>query len=165
MHSCNFPSEHPVCLPFTENCLINTGIAFSALTLLVGRQKGHPASKKLSGGGAGVVICLEQGADLHMAQLMPLPLTVSCSSKIQIGLPFWYRLTWVVPDKGPLNGCLFCCLINTGEWNNVVRLPNPFTVYWQALLYICIRARSRYFHNQVASSLFSHNTGSEATEA
>ena len=33
-------------------------------------------------------ICLEQGADLHMAQLMPLPLTVSCSSKIQIGFTF-----------------------------------------------------------------------------
>jgi len=32
-----------------------------------------------------VVICLELGADLHMAQLMPLPLTVSCLSKIQIG--------------------------------------------------------------------------------
>jgi len=38
--------------------------------------------------GAGVVICLEQGADLHMAQLMPLPLIVSCSSKIQIGSIF-----------------------------------------------------------------------------
>ena len=35
--------------------------------------------------GTGVVICLERGADLHMAQLMPLPLTVSCFSKIQIG--------------------------------------------------------------------------------
>jgi len=35
--------------------------------------------------GAGMVICLERGADLHMAQLMPLPLTVSCFSKIQIG--------------------------------------------------------------------------------
>ena len=32
-----------------------------------------------------MVICLEQGADLHVAQLMPLPLTVSCFSKIQIG--------------------------------------------------------------------------------
>jgi len=42
---------------------------------------------------------------MHMAQLMPLPLTVSCSSKIQIGLPFWYRLTRVVLDKGPLNEC------------------------------------------------------------
>jgi len=39
----------------------------------------------LSGGVAGVVICLERDADLHMAQLMPLPLTVSCFSKIQIG--------------------------------------------------------------------------------
>ena len=32
-----------------------------------------------------MVICLERGADLHMAQLMPLPLTVSCFSKIKIG--------------------------------------------------------------------------------
>ena len=39
-------------------------------------------------------------------QLMPLPLTVSCFSKIRIGLPSWYRLTWVVPDKGMLNGCM-----------------------------------------------------------
>ena len=52
-----------------------------------------------------MVICLERDADLHMAQLMPLPLTVYRFSKIQICLPFWYRLTWVVPDKGPLNAC------------------------------------------------------------
>jgi len=58
--------------------------AFSALTLLVGRQEGHPACKKTEWWGAGVVICLERGADLHTAQLMPLPLTVSCFSKIQI---------------------------------------------------------------------------------
>jgi len=62
--------------------------AFSALTLLVGRQEGHPACKKTEWWGAGVVICLEQGADLHMAQLMPLPLTLSCFSKIQIGFAF-----------------------------------------------------------------------------
>jgi len=35
-----------------------------------------------------VVICLERGADLHMAQLMSLPLTVSCFSEIQIGFSF-----------------------------------------------------------------------------
>jgi len=35
-----------------------------------------------------MVICLELGADLHMAQLLPLPLTVSCFSKIQIGFAF-----------------------------------------------------------------------------
>ena len=60
--------------------------AFSALTLLVGRQEGHPACKKTEHWDAGVVICLERGADLHMAQLMPL--TVSCFSKIQIGFTF-----------------------------------------------------------------------------
>ena len=56
--------------------------------LLVGRQGGHPACKKTESWGAGVVICLERGADLHMAQLMPLPLTVSCFSKIWIGFTF-----------------------------------------------------------------------------
>jgi len=35
-----------------------------------------------------VVICLERSADLYMAQLMPLPLTISCFSKIQIGFTF-----------------------------------------------------------------------------
>ena len=54
-----------------------------------------------------MVICLEQGADMHMAQLMPLLLAVPCFSKIQIGLPFWYRLTRVVLEKGPLNGCVY----------------------------------------------------------
>jgi len=49
----------------------------------------------------------ERGADLHMAQLMPLPLTVSCSRKIQIGFIF------LVPahlEKGPLNGCVCVCV-------------------------------------------------------
>jgi len=59
--------------------------AFSALTLLVGWQEGYLACKKTEWWDAGVVICLEQDADLHMAQLMPLPLNVSCFSKIQIG--------------------------------------------------------------------------------
>jgi len=43
-----------------------------------------------------VAICLGQGADLRMAQLMPLPLTISCSSKSRLVSPFWCRLTWVV---------------------------------------------------------------------
>jgi len=61
---------------------------FSASTLLVGRQEGHPACKKTEWWVASAVICLERGADLHMALLMPLPLTVSCYSKIQIGFIF-----------------------------------------------------------------------------
>ena len=56
-----------------------------------------------------MVICLERGADLHMAQLMPLPLTVSCFSKIQIGFTFLVGGLLVYPGspgKGPLNGCV-----------------------------------------------------------
>ena len=56
-----------------------------------------------------MVICLERGADLHMAQLMPLPLTVSCFSKIQIGFNFLVPANLGSPEKGPLNGCV--CLL------------------------------------------------------
>ena len=52
-----------------------------------------------------MVICLERGADLHMAQLMPLPLTVSCSSKIQIGFAFLVPAYPGFLEKRPLNGC------------------------------------------------------------
>jgi len=52
----------------------------SALTLLVGRQEGHPDCKKTKWWDAGAIMCLSQGADLHKAQLMILPLTISCSS-------------------------------------------------------------------------------------
>ena len=86
------------------------------MTLLVGLQEGRPACKNR------VVWCwrgylLERGADLqlHMAQLMPLPLTVSCFSKIEIGFTFWYRLTWVVTEKGPLNGCV-CVFHCQTQW-------------------------------------------------
>jgi len=53
--------------------------------LLGGQQKGHLAFKKTEWWGVRVVVCLRRGADLHMAKLIPLPLTVSCLSKIQIG--------------------------------------------------------------------------------
>jgi len=85
--------------------------AFSALTLLVGRQEGHPACKKTEWWGAGVVVCLERGADLHMAQLTPLPLTVSCFTKIQIVFTFLVPAHLGSPGKGPLNGCVCVCLI------------------------------------------------------
>jgi len=48
----------------------------SALVLLVGWQEVHPACKEHEWWGGGMVICLERGADLHMAQVMPLLLTV-----------------------------------------------------------------------------------------
>jgi len=62
-----------------------------------------------------VVICLERGADLHMVQLMPLPLTASCFSKIQIGFTFLVPAQPGSPGKGPLNVCAYSlqCLITT----------------------------------------------------
>ena len=58
-----------------------------------------------------MVICLVRGADLHIAQLMPLPLTVSCSSKIQIGFTF--------PGKGAVKRvCVCVCPPMEGEHKN-----------------------------------------------
>jgi len=75
-----------------------------------------------------MVICLERDADLHMALLMLLPLTVSCFSKIQIAFTFLYRLTRVVPEKGPLNGCVcvrVCVCVLTYSRANVI-LPYAY---------------------------------------
>jgi len=58
--------------------------------------------------GAGVVICLERGADLHIAQLMPLPLTLSSSVKSRLVLPFWYRLTPGSPGKRAVKRVCVC---------------------------------------------------------
>ena len=57
-----------------------------------------------------MVICLERGADLHMAQLMPLPLTVSCFSKIQIGLTFLAPAHPGSPGKGAIKWVCVCSL-------------------------------------------------------
>jgi len=46
-----------------------------------------------------MVMCLGQGADLHMVQHMPLLLTMPCSSKSRLVLPFWCQFTRVIPDK------------------------------------------------------------------
>ena len=105
-----------------------TLMAFSALMLLVGRQEGHPAcKKKTEWWGAGVVICLEQGADVHMAQLMPLSLTVSCFSKIQIGFTFLVLADLGSPGKRAIKRvCVCVCYLlshlstlhtcNCGQW-------------------------------------------------
>ena len=90
------------------------------MTLLVGRQEGHPACKKLEWWGAGVVIFLERGADLHMAQLVPLPLTVSCFSKIQIGFTFLVPAYPDSPGQRAVNVCSSSVIINWlvdyGDW-------------------------------------------------
>jgi len=75
--------------------------------LLVGRQEGHPACKKTEWWGAGMVICLERGADLHVAQLMPLLLTVSCFSKIQIGFTFLVPAHPGSPGQRAVKRCVY----------------------------------------------------------
>jgi len=82
---------------------------FSALTLLVGRQEGHPACKnRVVGCWRGYL--LERGADLqlHMAQLMPLALTLSCFSKIQIGFTFLVPAHLGSPGKRAVKRVCVC---------------------------------------------------------
>jgi len=74
MHWFFSASEVPATLNLRPHCTIQ--ICSSSLLLLSEWRS------------AGMVICLERGADLHTAQLMPLPLTVFCFSKIQIGFTF-----------------------------------------------------------------------------
>ena len=81
--------------------------AFSVLTLLDGRQEGHPACKNWA---VGCWCGYLSGARCRLAYGRRDATATHCLllSKIQIGLPFWYRFTRVVPDKGPLNGCCVC---------------------------------------------------------
>jgi len=85
----------------------------------LGDRKGIRPVKKTERWGAGVVICLEWGADLHMAQLMPLTLTVSCFSKIQIGFTFLVPVHLGSPGKGPLNGCVWVLMMMNTFYGNV----------------------------------------------
>jgi len=76
-----------------------------------------------------MVICLERGADLHMAQLMPLPLTVSCFSKIQIGFSF---LVPAHPDspgqRAVKRVCVCVCVIKCYSW-----LQNSSNAAWDLI--------------------------------
>ena len=60
-----------------------------------------------------MVICLERGADLHMAQLMPLPLTVSCFRKIQIGFTFLVPAHLGSPGQKAIKRVCVCFSIMT----------------------------------------------------
>ena len=87
--------------PFLQ---IDLPCAFSALTLLVGRQEGHPACKKTEWWG------YPSGARCRLAYgpaNATLPLTVSCFSKIQIGFTFLVSAHQGSSGKEPLNGCVW----------------------------------------------------------
>ena len=63
-----------------------------------------------------MVICLERDADLHMAQLMPLPLTVSCFSKIQIGFTFLVPAHLGSPGKRAIKRVCVCVCMAVSLW-------------------------------------------------
>ena len=69
-----------------------------------------------------MVACVERGADLHMAQLMPLPLTVSCFSKIQIGFAF---LVLAHPSSPPGQRTIKRVCVDTDSYSGDVLLCNP----------------------------------------
>ena len=62
-----------------------------------------------------MVICLERSADLHMAQLMPLPLTVSCFSKIQTGFTFLVPAHLGSPGKRAVKRVCVCLWVKLSE--------------------------------------------------
>ena len=93
-------------LPRLISCTHLSQFSFSALTMLVGRQEWHPACKKLSGGVlVWIFDCIEMQACIWPSWCHCHSLSLA-SVKSRLVLPFWYRLTRVVPDKGPLNGCV-----------------------------------------------------------
>ena len=116
--------------------------SFSASTLLVGWQEGHPACKKLSGG---VLPWLSVWTEV---QICIWPSWCHCLSlslasvKSRLVLPFWYRLTRVVPDKGPLNWCVWCVVLKTADTNASRprrRVPRPRP---QMCCRLCVQAAS-----------------------
>ena len=105
--------RYSMCISFFVLCFISV-LLIGALTLLVGRQEEHPDCKKLS---YGVLAWLSAWNEM---QTGILPSWCHCHSlsvasvKSRLVLPFWYWLTQVVPDKGPLNGC-----VGGGNWSSV----------------------------------------------
>jgi len=71
-----------------------------------------------------MVMCLERGADLHMAELMPLSLTVSCFSKIQIGFTFLVPAHLGRPGKRAVKRVCVCVCVSY-----TVQLAN-LSIYW-----------------------------------
>ena len=136
----------------------SSGTAFSALMLLVGQQEGHPACKKLSGG---VLAWLSVWSKV---QTCIWPSWCHCHSlsvasvKSRLFLPFWwYRLTRVVPERGPLNVCVrvsgpvpeetFAHSQHPSWSSEILYRPPPFTTIHSIFLvqFTCLTV---LFHNQ-----------------
>ena len=78
--------------------------------------------------------CLERGADLHMAQLMPLPLTVSCFSKIQIGFAFLVLAHLGSPGKMAVKRVCVCVCGHPVKLHCIDRVHNSACCYWRSVV-------------------------------
>ena len=127
------------------NLLTVAGCAFSALTLLVGRQEGHTACKKLSGG---VLQWLSVWSEVQIVCIWPSwwhchSLSLA-SVKSRLVLPFWYRLTRIVPDRAIKRVCVCvcnCCWCQTCDF--VVRVQWIFVAQVDG----CVRCGCNKSHN------------------
>ena len=132
---------HTVCLLYISTWYqfsTFSASAFSALTLLVGQQEGHRPVKNLSGGIlAWLSVWSEMQTCIWLSWCHCHALSLA-SVKSRLVLPFWDRLTRVVPEKGPLNGRVWlgCCTevrtggcsgrppntgVTAGSWEETVR--------------------------------------------
>ena len=130
----------PACTIFLDVLMLQVicqWLAFSALMLLVGRQEGHPAGKKLSGGvlaslsvWSKVQTCIwPSWCHCHSLSLA----SGKCRLVSRTNGTFWYRLTWVVPVKGSLNGCV-CIQVRMKKCKIHATPKNAVTAEVQALL-------------------------------
>jgi len=107
-----------------------------------------------------VWLCLGQGADFHMAQLMRRPLTISCSSKSRLVLPswflpFWYLLTWVVADKFQKSSkTVVCvCVVGQQEGHPACKKLSGGILVWLSVwgeVQICIWPSWRHCHHLIS---------------
>ena len=97
--------------------------------------------------GAGMVICLERGADLRMSSWCHCHSLSLASVKSRLVLPFWYWPTQVLPDKGPLNGCVWSTVggiwSSTNNWCLLVCMEKQ--VIWSEID-ITLRNFERSYH-------------------
>jgi len=127
-------------------------ICVSSLTLLVGRQKEqeHQACKKnwVVGYWRGYLtearcrLAYPSGCHCHSLSL--------ASVKSRLVFPFWYRMTRVVPDKGPLNGCV-CVYYSHKGHSRLSVLVNIGGSYW--LISNCCRPDLTYWQAEAISNI------------
>jgi len=98
-----------------------------------------------------MVICLERGADLHMVQLMPLPLAVSSLSKIQIGFTF---LVPAHPNSPGQRAIKRVCV-----YPLYMRLPTLLTGLESLCLQVVHAYNSHFFNFTVAYDMFISTMG------